>query len=77
MANSSFSLSPGGLLEVQPHLVTVLSDTAMRGEDLDEVSARESMKKAEEKLRESSAERPGLCPDESGAGRLCGTDSRH
>ena len=51
-----FFFITGGLLEVQPHLVTVLSDTAMRGEDLDEVSARESMKKAEEKLRESSAD---------------------
>ncbi|MCY3768777.1 MAG: F0F1 ATP synthase subunit epsilon [Gammaproteobacteria bacterium] len=51
-----FFFITGGLMEVQPHLVTVLSDTAMRGEDLDEASAQESMKKAEERLKESSAD---------------------
>lgn len=40
----------GGLLEVQPHLVTVLSDTAMRGEQLDEEAAQHAMQRAEEKL---------------------------
>jgi F-type H+-transporting ATPase subunit epsilon len=38
----------GGLLEVQPNLVTVLADTAIRGADLDEAKALEAKKKAEE-----------------------------
>ena len=46
-----FFFITGGLLEVQPYLVTVLSDTAMRAEDLDESAAQEAMKKAEEKLK--------------------------
>ncbi len=32
----------GGILEVQPHLVTVLADTAIRGHDLDEAKARDA-----------------------------------
>src|SRR5450631_3334344 len=38
----------GGILEVQPKLVTVLADTAIRGHDLDEAKASEALKKAEE-----------------------------
>ena len=38
----------GGILEVQPHTVTVLADTAIRGSDLDEARALEAHKKAEE-----------------------------
>lgn len=38
----------GGILEVQPHLVTVLADTAIRGHDLDEAKASEAIKNAEE-----------------------------
>ena len=38
----------GGILEVQPKLVTVLADTAIRGHDLDEAKANEAIKKAEE-----------------------------
>ena len=38
----------GGVLEVQPHVVTVLADTAIRGHDLDEAKALEAMRKAEE-----------------------------
>ena len=41
----------GGLLEVQPNLVTVLADTAIRGKDLDEAKAMESKRLAEEALR--------------------------
>ncbi len=40
----------GGLLEVQPGLVTVLADTAIRGKDLDEAQAMEAKKKAEEAM---------------------------
>jgi len=38
----------GGLLEIQPTVVTVLADTAIRGADLDEARANEALKKAEE-----------------------------
>lgn len=38
----------GGMLEVQPNLVTVLADTAIRGRDLDEAKAMEAKKRAEE-----------------------------
>jgi F-type H+-transporting ATPase subunit epsilon len=38
----------GGILEVQPKLVTVLADTAIRGHDLDEAKATEALKRAEE-----------------------------
>ncbi len=41
----------GGILEVQPNRVTVLSDTAIRAEDLDEAKAIEARKRAEEALR--------------------------
>ena len=40
----------GGMLEVQPSLVTVLADTAIRGRDLDEAKAMESKKRAEEAM---------------------------
>jgi F-type H+-transporting ATPase subunit epsilon len=38
----------GGILEVQPKLITVLADTAIRGADLDEAKANEALRKAEE-----------------------------
>jgi len=38
----------GGILEVQPSVVTVLADTAIRGHDLDEAKATEALKQAEE-----------------------------
>ena len=38
----------GGILEVQPRVVTVLADTAIRGHDLDEAKANEAIKHAEE-----------------------------
>ena len=38
----------GGVLEVQPKLVTVLAETAIRGHDLDEAKANEAVKRAEE-----------------------------
>lgn len=38
----------GGVLEVQPKVVTVLADTAIRGADLDEAKALEALKQAEE-----------------------------
>ncbi len=41
----------GGILEVQPTMVTVLADTAIRGHDLDEAKANEALKRAEEARR--------------------------
>ena len=38
----------GGILEVQPGVITVLADTAIRGHDLDEAKANEALKRAEE-----------------------------
>ena len=46
----------GGILEVQPGLVTVLADTAIRGKDLDEAKALEAKRLAEETLRNKSTE---------------------
>lgn len=45
-----FVFVAGGILEVQPHVVTVLADTAIRGRDLDEAKAREAKKQAEDAL---------------------------
>ena len=38
----------GGILEVQPKVITVLADTAIRGKDLDEAKATEALRRAEE-----------------------------
>lgn len=46
----------GGILEVQPHVVSVLSDTAVRARDLDEAAAQEARRAAEEALADRSAE---------------------
>ena len=45
-----FFFISGGILEVQPHVVTVLSDTAIRADDLDEATAIEAKKRAEAAL---------------------------
>tara|TARA_A100000164_G_scaffold97626_1_gene85028 strand:+ start:6781 stop:7200 length:420 start_codon:yes stop_codon:yes gene_type:complete len=44
----------GGVIEVQPDIVTVLADTAIRGQDLDEARAAEAKKRAEEALANKS-----------------------
>ena len=46
----------GGILEVQPNVVTVLSDTAIRGKDLDESKALAAQKDAEEALKSAKTE---------------------
>lgn len=51
--DEEFIYLSGGILEVQPTIVTVLSDTAIRGQDLDEARAVESKRKAEEHIRNS------------------------
>lgn len=42
----------GGALEVQPHLVTVLADTALRAKDIDEAAALAAKQRAEEALKD-------------------------
>ena len=49
----------GGMLEVQPHLVTVLADTALRGDQLDEAAALAAQQEAEQAL-EGAAEETDL-----------------
>jgi len=44
----------GGMLEVQPHVVTVLADTAMRADDVDEAAAMAAKEAAEKSLAESA-----------------------
>jgi len=44
----------GGLLEVQPHVVTVLADTAIRAHDIDEAQALQAKARAEEMLNDKS-----------------------
>jgi F-type H+-transporting ATPase subunit epsilon len=46
----------GGILEIQPHVVTVLADTAIRAADLDEAAAQEAKRRAEEAMADRSAE---------------------
>jgi len=51
-----FVFVAGGLLEVQPNLVTVLSDTAIRGKDLDEAKAVAAKAAAEEALKNAKGD---------------------
>ena len=46
----------GGILEVTPKKVTVLSDTAMRADDIDEAAALAAQQKAEQALKDSTAD---------------------
>jgi F-type H+-transporting ATPase subunit epsilon len=49
-----FYFISGGILEVQPHVVTILADTALRAKDVDEEAALEAKRRAEECIREGS-----------------------
>ena len=51
-----FVFVAGGILEVQPGIVTVLADTAIRGKDLDEAKATEAKQRAEEALRDNKSD---------------------
>jgi len=55
-ADEEFVFVAGGILEVQPNVVTVLADTAIRGHDLDEAKAAEAKKLAEEALANRESE---------------------
>jgi F-type H+-transporting ATPase subunit epsilon len=51
-----FFFVSGGILEVQPHMITVLTDTATRGADLDEVAAKAAKAEAERQLADRTGE---------------------
>lgn len=51
-----FVFVAGGIVEVQPHCVTVLADTAIRGKDLDEAKALEAKRLAEEAIQSAKGE---------------------
>ncbi|MBL0946413.1 MAG: F0F1 ATP synthase subunit epsilon [Hydrogenophaga sp.] len=51
-----FVFVAGGILEVQPDAITVLSDTAIRGKDLDEAKATEARKQAEEAVKNAKSD---------------------
>ena len=54
--SEEFIFVAGGVLEVQPNAVTVLSDTAIRGKDLDDEKANAAKAAAEEALRNAKGE---------------------
>ena len=54
--SEEFVFVAGGILEVQPHCVTVLSDTAIRGKDLDEEKANAAKAAAEEAVKNAKGE---------------------
>ena len=54
--SEEFVFVAGGILEVQPRHVTVLSDTAIRGKDLDEAKANDARKQAEESLKNAKSD---------------------
>lgn len=54
--SEEFVFVAGGILEVQPHCVTVLSDTAIRGKDLDDEKANAAKALAEEALKNAKGE---------------------
>jgi F-type H+-transporting ATPase subunit epsilon len=54
-AEEEFVFVQGGYLEVQPHLVTVLADTAIRAKDLDEKAALDAKRAAEEAMQNKTS----------------------
>ena len=54
--SEEFVFVAGGILEVQPNCVTVMSDTAIRGKDLDEEKANEAKAAAQEALNNAKSE---------------------
>lgn len=55
-AEEQFVFISGGILEVQPGIITVLADTAIRGHDLDEAKALEAKRLAEEAMKSNASE---------------------
>jgi len=54
--DEEFFYVSGGMLEVQPHVVTVLADTAERAKDLDEAAAQQAKERAEQAMADKSSE---------------------
>ena len=54
--NEELVFVAGGILEVQPNRITVLADTAIRGNDLDEARALEAKARAEENLKDNASD---------------------
>ena len=54
--HEEFVFVAGGILEVQPHCVTVLSDTAVRGKDLDDEKANAAKQAAQEAMKNAKTE---------------------
>lgn len=52
----AFFFVGGGILEVMPHVVTVLADTAVRADDLDEAAAKRAKEEAERELADQTGE---------------------
>ena len=51
-----FYFVSGGMLEVQPHVVTILADTALRARDLDEAKSMEAKSRAEQALKDRDSD---------------------
>ena len=75
-----FVFVAGGILEVQPDCVTVLSDTAIRGKDLDEEKANAAQQAAKEAIhrpgRTGSAGRPAVCAAQVPRQEISGRSTR-
>ena len=52
---TSFFIS-GGVMEVQPHMITILADTAIRADDLDEAAALQAKQRAEDAMADRQSE---------------------
>ena len=68
-ADEEFVFVAGGVLEVQPKVVTVLADTAIRGKDLDEAKAAEALKQAEEARKNARSDQEVATAEASQIGR--------
>lgn len=51
-----FFFISGGMLEIQPHIITILADTALRAKDLDEAKALEAKQRAEKMLADQQSD---------------------
>ena len=54
--DEEFFYVSGGMLEIQPHVVTVLADTALRAKDVDEAAAQQAKERAEQAMRDKTGE---------------------
>lgn len=54
--NEEFFYVSGGMLEIQPHVITILADTAARAKDLDEAAAQAAKQRAEQVLKDKKGD---------------------